>query len=158
MLNVDAGSAGVPIPTIVGLIKGCYLARTPALQALSSRRTMTRTIIAIVDDMFFASKIRATAEAVGVEVSFPRSKDVVLEKLRTSPPDLIVADLQNQRFDVIEFAGALKADSDLRKIPLLGFFSHVEVEVQRKATAVGFDRVIPRSLFARDLAPILKGD
>jgi CheY-like chemotaxis protein len=119
---------------------------------------MTRKIIAIVDDMFFASKIRATAEALGVEVSFPRTKDVVLEKLRTSPPDLIVADLQNQRFDVIEFGGALKADSDLRKIPMLGFFSHVEVEIQRKATTIGFDRVIPRSLFARDLASILKGD
>ena len=62
------------------------------------------------------------------------------------------------RFDVIEFAGTLKAEVDLRKIPMLGFFSHVEVEVQREATAVGFDRVIPRSLFARDLASILKGD
>jgi len=119
---------------------------------------MTRKIIALVDDMFFASKIRATAEAVGVDVSFPRTKDVVLEKLRSSPPDLIVADLQNQRFDVIEFAGTLKAEVDLRKIPMLGFFSHVEVEVQREATAVGIDRVIPRSLFARDLASILKGD
>ena len=108
--------------------------------------------------MFFASKIRATAEAVGVEVSFPRTRDVVLEKLRASSPDLIVADLQNQRFDVIEFAGTLKADSDLRKIPILGFFSHVEIEIQRKATAVGFDRVIPRSLFARDLASILRDE
>jgi len=119
---------------------------------------MTRKIIALVDDMFFASKIRATAEAVGVEVSFPRTRDVVLEKLRASSPDLIVADLQNQRFDVIEFAGTLKADSDLRKIPILGFFSHVEIEIQRKATAVGFDRVIPRSLFARDLASILRDE
>jgi len=119
---------------------------------------MTRKIIALVDDMFFASKIRATAEAVGVEVSFPRTRDVVLEKLRASSPDLIVADLQNQRFDVIEFAATLKADSDLRKIPILGFFSHVEIEIQRKATAVGFDRVIPRSLFARDLSSILRDE
>src|SRR6476620_7733538 len=75
-------------------------------------RTMTRKIIALVDDMFFASKIRATAEAVGVDVSFPRTKDVALEKLRDAPPDLILADLQNQRFDVIEFASALKADDE----------------------------------------------
>ena len=120
-------------------------------------RTMTRKIIALVDDMFFASKIRATAEAVGVEMSFPRTKDVALEKLRGARPDLILADLQNQRFDVIEFASALKGDDDLRAIPLLGFFSHVEVELQRKAADAGFDRVIPRSVFARDLGMILKG-
>ena len=119
---------------------------------------MTRKIIALVDDMFFASKIRGTAEAVGVEVSFPRTKDVALEKLRTSAPDLIVADLQNQRMDVVEFAGALKRDSELQSVPILGFFSHVEVELQRKATGAGFDRVLPRSIFARDLASILKGD
>jgi CheY-like chemotaxis protein len=107
--------------------------------------------------MFFASKIRATAEAVGADISFPRTKDVALEKLRASPPDLILADLQNQRFDVIEFASALKADDDLRAIPLLGFFSHVEVELQGKAAEAGFDRVIPRSVFARDLGTILKG-
>jgi len=107
--------------------------------------------------MFFASKIRATAEAVGVDISFPRNRDVALEKLRLARPDLILADLQNQRFDVIEFASALKADDDLRAIPLLGFFSHVEVEIQRKAAGAGFDRVIPRSVFARDLGTILKG-
>jgi len=42
---------------------------------------MTKTVIAVVDDMFFASKIRATAEALGVNVSFPRSKEAVIEKL-----------------------------------------------------------------------------
>ncbi len=31
---------------------------------------MTRKVIAVVDDMFFASKIRAVAEAAGVEISF----------------------------------------------------------------------------------------
>jgi hypothetical protein len=38
---------------------------------------------------------------------------------------------------------------------LLGFFSHVEVELQRQALAAGYDRVVPRSVFARDLGQIL---
>jgi hypothetical protein len=38
------------------------------------------------------------------------------------------------------------------------FLSHVEVEIQRKATAVGFDRVIPKIIVCEDLASILKGD
>jgi hypothetical protein len=36
---------------------------------------MSMKVLAVVDDMFFASKIRAVAEAVGVEISFPRTKE-----------------------------------------------------------------------------------
>lgn len=118
---------------------------------------MTRKIIAIVDDMFFASKIRATAEAVAAEVSFPRTNDAAVEKARDWSPDLILVDLHNQRFDPIEFVAELKTSDALKDTPALGFFSHVEVELQRRALAAGFDQVMPRSAFARDLPEILKG-
>ena len=116
---------------------------------------MTRRIVAIVDDMFFASKIRATAEAIGVEIAFPRTRESALEKITQTQPQLIVVDLQNLRFDVIEFGSELKAKPETQSIPLMGFFSHVEVELQKMAISAGFDRVIPRSVFARDLASIL---
>jgi len=118
---------------------------------------MTRKIVAIVDDMFFASKIRATAEAIGVEIAFPRTRESALEKIAQIQPQLIVVDLQNARFDVVEFGSELKANADTQSVPLLGFFSHVEVELQRKAMGAGFDQVVPRSVFARDLASILRG-
>src|SRR6476660_5145659 len=118
---------------------------------------MTRKIVAIVDDMFFASKIRATAEAIGVEIAFPRTPESALEKIAQIQPQLIVVDLQNARFDVVEFGSELKANADTQSVPLLGFFSHVEVELQRKAMGAGFDHVLPRSVFARDLASILRG-
>ena len=118
---------------------------------------MTRRIVAIVDDMFFASKIRATAEALGVEISFPRTRESALEKITQSQPQLVVADLHNSRFDLVEFSSELKANPETQSIPLLGFFSHVEAELQRKATGAGFDQVVPRSVFARDLASILGG-
>jgi hypothetical protein len=52
----------------------------------------------------------------------------------------------------------LKSDEQLRDIRLLGFFSHVQTELQRNAIAAGFDQVIPRSVFARDLPKILSTD
>ena len=118
---------------------------------------MTRRVLAIVDDMFFASKIRATAEAVGVEIAFLRTRESALEKIAQIQPQLIVCDLQNSRFDVVEFGSQLKANPETHSVRLLGFFSHVEVELQRKAGGAGFDQVIPRSVFARDLASILDG-
>ena len=118
---------------------------------------MARNVLAIVDDMFFASKIRATAEALDVAISFPRSRAMLLQKAREVTPDLILIDLHHQRFDALEAAASLKADPELSKIPLLAFFSHVQTELQRNAVAAGVDQVIPRSIFSRDLAMILSG-
>ncbi len=105
--------------------------------------------------MFFASKIRATAESIGVEVSFLRSIEKLVEKAREAKPALIMVDLHNTKLDSMALATDLKADDELKAIPLLGFFSHVHTELQRDAIAAGFDKVIPRSVFARDLGQIL---
>ena len=118
---------------------------------------MDRKIIAVVDDMFFASKIRAVAEAVGVEISFPRSKEAIIEKAREMRPQLVLVDLHNQRVDSVALAKDMKADEQLREIPLLGFFSHVQTELQRNAVDAGFDQVVPRSIFSRDLGQIVTG-
>jgi CheY-like chemotaxis protein len=71
---------------------------------------------------------------------------------------LILVDLHNQKLDPIVLAGELKSDEQLRAIPMVGFFSHVQTELQRNALAAGFDQVIPRSVFARDLPKLLAGD
>jgi CheY-like chemotaxis protein len=119
---------------------------------------MSALVISVVDDMFFASKIRAVAEAAGVEISFPRSQEAVVSKARETKPGLIVVDLHNQRIDPVALARELKADEELQAIKLLGFFSHVQTELQRNALAAGFDQVVPRSVFARDLPKLLITD
>ena len=119
---------------------------------------MGQAIIAVVDDLFFASKIRAVAEAVGAEISFPRTQEALLQKARETKPRLIVVDLHNQRMDSGALASELKSDDKLRDIRLLGFFSHVQTELKQNAIAAGFDEVIPRSLFSRDLDKILTTD
>lgn len=117
---------------------------------------MSQHVIAAVDDMFFASKIRASAEHLGIAVSFPRSAETLLAQARSLLPALIIFDLHSQRFEPFVTAPALKADKDLRSVPLVGFFSHVQTDLQRRATDAGFDQVMPRSSFTRHLAEILQ--
>jgi len=119
---------------------------------------MSQTVISVVDDMFFASKIRAVAEAAGVEISFPRSQEAVVSKARETKPGLIVVDLHNQRIDAVALARELRSDEELRGIKLLGFFSHVQTELKANALSAGFDQVIPRSVFARDREQLLAAD
>ncbi|MFN2492720.1 MAG: hypothetical protein ABR501_07550 [Pyrinomonadaceae bacterium] len=119
---------------------------------------MPRKVIVAVDDMFFASKIRATAEAAGVDIKFCRNIDVLLAASAEPLPALIVVDLHNTKIDPMNLARQLKSNEDLRSVPLLGFFSHVQTELQQKALQAGYERVVPRSVFARDLEKILLGD
>ena len=118
---------------------------------------MGKYILAAVDDMFFASKIRATAEAAAVNVRFVRSVDALLEAARKELPALIISDLHSQKCDPVNLAEQLKADEQLRAVPLIGFFSHVQTDLQHRAENAGFDRVMPRSYFSAHLPEILEG-
>ena len=105
--------------------------------------------------MFFASKIRATAEALGVNLVFASSLNSLLEKTRAEKAQLVLVDLHNPKVDAVELARQFKTDIQLRDVKLLGFFSHVQTDLQREAIEAGFDDVIPRSVFARDLPKLL---
>jgi len=118
---------------------------------------MPSNIIAVVDDLFFASKIRGTAEELGVTVNFPRNVDATIEAARKDQPSLVICDLHSQRVDPMEVARQFKADEQLCSITLLGFFSHVQTKVQRQAEEAGFDQVMPRSAFTKHLSEILSG-
>jgi CheY-like chemotaxis protein len=118
---------------------------------------MSRTIVAVVDDLFFASRIRGTGEQAGARVLFARTGPDVIQKIRDEEPALIVADLNVRSCDPIELAKALKTDECCSAVPLLGFFSHVQTELQQAAKDAGFDRVMPRSLFNQKLLEILAG-
>jgi CheY-like chemotaxis protein len=118
---------------------------------------MTRNILAAVDDMFFAAKIRATAEAMNVNIKFYRQLQDLVSAAAEQSPALIVVDLHNEKIGPLVLARTLKANQHANTIPLLGFFSHVQTDLQRAAVEAGYDQVIPRSVFSRDLAKILAG-
>jgi CheY-like chemotaxis protein len=118
---------------------------------------MDKNVIAVVDDLFFASKIRGTAEQMGVKVQFVRTAEALIEAARNSRPSSIIVDLHSQKLNPIDVAKLLKGDERLRSIPLLGFFSHVQVELGQQAEQAGFDRVLPRSAFTSKLPEILSG-
>jgi CheY-like chemotaxis protein len=119
---------------------------------------MSRLVIAAVADLFFASKIRATAEPLGVELLFVRNADVLLSTARANKPNLIVVDLQSTNLDPLELAVRVRGDEELREVPLLGFYSHVLVELQEQAREAGYTHLMPRSAFSSNLAGVLSGE
>ena len=114
-------------------------------------------IIAIVDDMFFAAKIRAAAGAVAREVESVKSLEQLGQSLANSP-SLVIVDLNSERLNPIEALETLKSTASMDKIPIVGFLSHVQVDLKQAAERTGCDYVVPRSLFSMKLAEIVSGD
>src|SRR5436305_9856543 len=98
---------------------------------------MNRRVLAAVSDIIFASKIRGTAEQLNVTVEFARAEDALFDAAKAEVPSLIILDLHAMRPDPFAIASRLKADEQLRGVPLVAFFSHVETELQRRAVEAG---------------------
>ena len=116
---------------------------------------MARKVLAAVEDLLFRSKISETAAQLGVEASFPRSPSKLLDALKSSPPDLLVLDLNSSRFEPLRILQTVKSDEATRDVRTIGFLSHVQKDLAVSAKEAGCDRVVARSAFTKDLPKIL---
>jgi len=105
--------------------------------------------------MFFAAKIKGAAQTVGRELEFAKSRAQLEEKLATAPASLIILDLNSQRMDPIEIIRFLKENPASSTTRVIGFLSHVQVDLMQQAREAGCDEVMARSAFSQRLSEIL---
>jgi hypothetical protein len=99
-------------------------------------------VLAIAPDLFFASKIDATLGAAGHDVTIVSR----VEQMPSGNPDVVIVDL-----DSTDLGGGLPSGP-----PILGFYSHVDVDTRRRAEEAGFDLVVPRSRMAREMPALVE--
>jgi len=114
-------------------------------------------IIVGVDDMFFSAKINAAAEAVGAKITRVRSAQELIALVEQSGARLIIIDLNSAGLDPISTIRLLKSKAVLQTIPIIGFVSHVQVDLMNAAQQAGCDYVMPRSKFSNNLGQLLSG-
>lgn len=115
-----------------------------------------RRVIAVVPDLFFASRITATAKAAGVEVAL-LGMPQALERIASEPPDLVLLDLHADG-DAPALVRALKQDTRTRGVQVVAFGSHVETERLKAVREAGAEHAMARSAFTRLLPRILSGE
>ncbi|HEX6601941.1 MAG TPA: hypothetical protein VF030_04815, partial [Solirubrobacterales bacterium] len=94
-------------------------------------------VLSISTDLMLGSRVEETLRAAGHEVvSAP-----ALEETSWDGIELIVADLDVENPEALVGLG----------MPVLGYYSHVDVDTREAATAAGVDLVVPRSRMAREL-------
>lgn len=99
-------------------------------------------VVAVAADLMLGSKVEATLSAAGHEVTLSPS----LQEAPLDRAELIVADLDAENPEALVGLG----------IPVLGYYSHVEVETREAAEAAGVDLVVPRSRLAREMPQLVE--
>ena len=94
-------------------------------------------VLCAVDDLLFSSKIRATAKQAGVELTFARTSEDILQQARDKKPALVIFDLNSGKTEPIKTISALKADPALAGVRALGFASHVHTDLIAAARQAG---------------------
>ena len=115
-------------------------------------------VLALVDDLFFQSKLNETARHVGVTLQTVMTGDALVQAAAASSPKLVLVDL-NARQGALEAVERLAAAGNAQKDGaqhIIAFLSHVQTELAEKARAAGCRQVLPRSKFTAELAEILR--
>jgi CheY-like chemotaxis protein len=112
------------------------------------------SVVALVDDLMFLSRIREAAKGRGLEVKAARTAADALAGARAGAR-LVIMDLDSPRLPAVATLSALRADASLGRLPVVGFFSHVEAQRGREAAAAGCTTVLPRSAFVQKLDALL---
>jgi hypothetical protein len=99
-------------------------------------------VVTISSDLLLGSKIEGMLSAAGHEASLSPS----LAEAPLDEAELIVADLEVENPEALVGLG----------VPVLGYYSHVNVETRRAAEAAGIDQVVPRSRMVRELPELVE--
>jgi CheY-like chemotaxis protein len=103
-------------------------------------------ILAVVSDLMFTVKIQEAAKRAGAQVTFVASHLRAIEKLKEKPA-LVILDLNFDLAEPIELIPQIKALG----IRTIGYLSHVQTQLKRKAEDSGIDSVVARSVFSQKL-------
>jgi CheY-like chemotaxis protein len=112
-------------------------------------------ILALPADLMFASRIRATAQAVGVDVLVVAKPAALLDAAKARPPRLVLLDLDARGWDAAALVRDIRSDERTARARIVAFVSHVRQDAIEAARAAGADRVLARSAFVRELPTIL---
>jgi CheY-like chemotaxis protein len=107
-------------------------------------------ILAVVSDLMFTVKIQDAAKRAGAQITFVASHLRALERLKDKPA-LVILDLNFELAEPIQLISQTKAAG----IPSLGYLSHVQADLKRKAEEAGCDSVVARSTFSQKLPELI---
>src|ERR1700686_2916306 len=113
----------------------------------------TKSVAACVEDLFFRSKIDATARHLDVAVRFVTAGALARACGEAGAAALLIELSENGQ--ALQAVRALRQAKGTRDLPVIGFLSHVDTALARDAQEAGVTRVLSRSQFSETLPDLL---
>ncbi len=107
--------------------------------------------MAVLNDLIFETKIRSTAQALGIEITVVRSLSDIDSTLSRVNPCLLIVDLNTAGADAVSAGNA-----HVPRPFVVAYVSHVDQALAKQAAEAGADQVMPRSRFTAELPQLLQ--
>lgn len=114
---------------------------------------MTRPILALCDDLIFASRIQVEVEQAGGVFRRVGTAKALSEAIHNDRPGLVIVDLEGMGFDAVAALQDLRTHPFADGIRRVAFGSHSDEARLRAASDAGAEPM-PRSQFVKQL-PVL---
>ena len=114
------------------------------------------SVVAVVDDLLFGSKLRAAAGAAGRAIHFVRSRERVGPTVRETGARLVIIDLDRPPLEPQGVIEDLRASPEGALLRIVGFARHTHPNVLRDARNAGCE-AMPRSSFVERLPQLMGG-
>ena len=111
-----------------------------------------KKILAVMSDLFFAAQINDEAKKLAMTAVFVTDQASAIEQLDSNPA-LVILDLNCASARPLELIGEITARDPA--IPTVGFVSHVQEDLKRKALEAGCGTVLARSVFAKNVQSLI---
>lgn len=114
-------------------------------------------VVYLASDLIWATKIKSTAQAIGVEARPVRDLGMLEARLEDADPSALILDLEAPEV-AMEMIGRLRgsdATEHDRSVRILAFAPHVNRDLIDEARRLGADEVLTRGAFDHDLPEIL---
>lgn len=111
---------------------------------------MAGRIVSFVPDILVEMRIDSAARALDADLDSVSAAEY-LEAALNKGADVLVVDLGMDGIDLNWIVSVARG----RKVPIVAFGPHVEIELLRAAEDAGMDAVYPRSAFMKEMGKIL---
>jgi PleD family two-component response regulator len=119
-------------------------------------KTDQKTILVAVTDIFFYTKVRDALLSKGYKIERARTQQDIAEKASATSPSAVILNMNDETLDAFQALETLKADTQLKTLPILAFANHEEVDTFSRARALGVTKIVSRNEFSARLKDLVE--
>ena len=119
----------------------------------ATNRSSKGQVVAVLTDLIFDSRLRSTAEAIGLGYRSVRTLERLHESLDSRPRAIVIVDMEVNGISACDAIAQSIAHS--AKATVIAYYPHVQTELRQQAVDAGADMILPRSRFSAEITDIL---